>query len=281
MSEYVLVAVLFAALLHALWNALISHSENKSLYTLSLHLCSAALALPVLGMIGLPDASSFPFLLTSVALHGIYIYLLSKVYASGPFATSYILMRGAAPVFVMLITFWYLDAGITPWMMVGVVVLAVGMFALLYTYDAAPLRHLKSAQIQFALANALVIAAYSVVDGLGARVSGNPVAYVFASALLEPVLVYYLGFRNQTAQLKVFFLGNVRLILLGSTISLAGYSIVLWAMTKAPIAVVSGLRETSVVFAAVIAVYWFKEGRWGPVILSSMIVFLGIYLLKS
>lgn len=281
MSEYILVAVLFAALLHALWNALISHSENKSLYTLSLHLCSAALALPVLWMIGLPDASSFPFLLTSVALHGIYIYLLSKVYASGPFATSYILMRGAAPVFVMLITFWYLDAGITPWMMAGVAVLAVGMFALLYTYDAAPLRHLKSAQVKFALANALVIAAYSVVDGLGARVSGNPVAYVFASALFEPLLVYFLGFRNQTAQLKVFFVSNFRLIFLGSTISLAGYSIVLWAMTKAPIAVVSGLRETSVVFAAVIAVYWFKEGRWSPVILSSLIVFLGIYLLKS
>jgi drug/metabolite transporter (DMT)-like permease len=280
-SEYILVAVLFAALLHALWNALISHSENKSLYTLSLHLCSAALALPVLWMIGLPDASSFPFLLTSVALHGIYIYLLSKVYASGPFATSYILMRGAAPVFVMLITFWYLDAGITPWVMMGIVVLAVGMFALLYTYDAAPLRHLKSAQVKFAIANALVIAAYSVVDGLGARVSGNPVAYVFASALFEPLLVYFLGFRNQTAQLKVFFVSNFRLIFLGSTISLAGYSIVLWAMTKAPIAVVSGLRETSVVFAAVIAVYWFKEGRWSPVILSSLIVFLGIYLLKS
>lgn len=281
MTDYVLFAVLFAALLHALWNALISHSRDKSLYTLALHLCSAAVAIPVLMVIGLPSSLSLPYLATSIALHGVYIYLLSKVYASGPFASSYILMRGTAPVFVTLMTVWHLDAGIETPVLLGLGILATGMYLVLYAHDSQPIRHLKSRQVQFALANAFVIAAYTVVDGLGARVSGNAVAYVFASALFEPFLVYYFGFRSQTAALKTFITQHAVLIFTGSVVSLSGYSIVLWAMTQAPIAAVSSLRETSVVFAAIISVLWFKEGKLLPVVISSFIVFFGIYLLKA
>ena len=281
LQDYVLFAVLLAALLHALWNALISHSADKSLYTLTLHLCSAAVALPVLLVIGLPAMASLPYLAASIALHGIYIYLLSKVYASGPFASSYILMRGTAPIFVTLITVWHLDAGLESKALLGMAVLSVGMYLVLYAHDRQPIRNLKSRQLQFALANALVIACYTAVDGVGARLSGNAVAYVFASALFEPFLVYWFGFRNQSLEVVSFIKKNIRLIFLGSIVSLAGYSIVLWAMTMAPIAAVSSLRETSVVFAAIISVIWFKQGKLFPVAMSSLIVFIGIYLLKA
>jgi len=281
LTDYVLLAVLFAALLHAVWNAMISRSHDKPLYTLSLHLCSAAIALPVLLVTGLPEPASHPYLLASILLHGAYIYVLAKVYVGGSFACSYILMRGSAPLFVLLITFWYLDADLGTAMMIGMGLLAMGMFAVLYAYDRAPMRHLKSTQVQWALVNALIIAAYTVVDGLGARAAGNPLSYVFASALFEPLLVFWLGFRHQTAQLKTFFVRNIRLIVLGSVVSLSSYSIVIWAMTLAPIAVVSSLRETSVIFAAAIAVLWFREGRWRPVVISSVLVFMGLYLLKA
>jgi drug/metabolite transporter (DMT)-like permease len=276
----VLLVVLGAALLHALWNAMIRHSHDKPMYTLSLHLCSAAIALPVLMVVGLPDPASYPFLLTSICLHGVYIHLLAKVYASGPFVLSYILMRGTAPMVVLLITFWYLDAGMSASVMLGMAVLAGGIFSVLYAHDRSPMRHLRSVPLRWAMVNALIIAAYTVVDGLGARAAGNPLSYVFASALFEPLLVYWFGFRRQTAQLKVFFIRHMRLIVMGSVISLSGYSMVLWAMTQAPIAVVSSLRETSVIFAAVIAVLWFREGRWKPVVMSSVLVFIGIFLLK-
>jgi drug/metabolite transporter (DMT)-like permease len=279
-TDYILVAVLFAAFLHAFWNALISHAPNKPLYTLSLHLCSAVLAVPVLLIIGLPALASAPYLFVSILLHGGYIFLLSKVYATGSFATAYILMRGSAPIFVTLITIWYLDTGMGVWAVLGIGVLVMGMFSLLYTHDEAPISCLHSSQVKFALLNGLMIAAYTVVDGLGARASQNPVAYVFTSALFEPILVLLLGFRGQSSQIKTFVLNNYWVILLGSIVSLAGYSIVLWAMTLSPIAIISGLRETSVVFAALIALYWFKEGRLLPVLASSGLVFLGILLMK-
>lgn len=280
MQHYIVIAVLFAAFLHAFWNALISHSPNKSLYTIALHLCSAVLAVPVLLVIGLPEAASAPYLFSSVLLHGAYIYLLGKVYVSGAFGTSYILMRGSAPIFVTLMTVWYLDSGLNLWQLAGLFVLVAGMFTLLYAYSQAPLAQLRSSQLKFALLNGLIIAAYTVVDGLGARASNNPVAYVFASALFEPFLVLLLGFRKQSHHIKSFVLSNFPLILLGSLVSLTGYSIVLWAMTQAPIAIVSVLRETSVVFAALLALFWFKEARLMPVIASSLLVFMGIYFMK-
>jgi len=280
-TNSLLLAVLFAALMHAFWNALISHAQDKALYTVSLHLCSALIALPVLLWVGLPLADSYPYLLASVILHGVYIYLLSKVYAAGAFAPAYIVMRGAAPVFVTAISYWLLDDYIGVSAFAGLLVVVAGLFLMLYSYSRNPIKNLNKPQIKFALANALVIAAYTVVDGLGVRLSGNAVAYVFTSALFDPILVYYFGFRNNAVVLRDFVRANWSWVVLGSIISLGGYTIVLWAMTLAPIAIVSGLRETSVVFAAIISVLWFKEGRLLPAALSASVVLCGLILLKG
>jgi drug/metabolite transporter (DMT)-like permease len=142
-------------------------------------------------------------------------------------------------------------------------------------------RSLKWAQIKFALLNAAVIAAYTVVDGAGARLSGNPLAYVMLSAVFEPILVYALAYRDQTNQLFIFSRSNAFLIVFGSVISLAGYAMILWTMTISPIALVSALRETSVVFAMLISIFFFKEGRLSSAALSVILVLVGIYFLKN
>lgn len=273
--------VLLAALMHAVWNSLISHASEKGLFTLALHVCSAVLAVPLLLVVGLPSQASYPYLLISIFLHGLYIFILTKVYANSAFGPAYIVMRGVAPVFVMIITLLWMGESFDRDSSLGILFLSLGILFLMNTYQAKIKRSIRWSQIKFALLNSAVIAAYTVVDGAGARLSGNPLAYVLLSAVFEPILVYALAYRNQTSQLLLFSRSNTLLIIFGSAISLAGYAMVLWAMTVSPIALVSALRETSVVFAMLISIFFFKEGRLGSAALSTILVLVGIYFIEN
>lgn len=283
MTNGVLGVVLLAALMHAFWNSLISRASDKSLFTMALHVCSALLALPLLWVVGWPAQASYPHLVASVLLHGPYIYVLTKVYTHSAFGPAYIVMRGMAPLFVMLISLLVLGESFAAPALAGLLCLSLGILFLLRTYSkpqAQLLSGLKGSHLQFALLNAVVIAAYTVVDGAGARLSGNPMAYVLVCAVFEPILVYLLAYRQQTRALWQFSKLNAGLIVLGSSISISGYAMVLWAMTLSPIALVSALRETSVVFAMLISIFWFKEGRFAPAAMSAVWVLVGAYFLK-
>lgn len=273
--------VLLAALMHAVWNSLISQSSEKGLFTLALHVCSAVLAVPVLLVVGFPSELSYPYLLVSIFLHGLYIYILTKVYAKSAFGPAYIVMRGMAPVFVMIISLLWMNESFDTASSLGLLFLTLGVLFLMNAYQVNITRSLKWEQLKFALLNAAVIAAYTVVDGAGARLSGNPLAYVMLSAVFEPILVYALAYRDQTSQLLIFSRSNAFLIVFGSVISLAGYAMILWAMTISPIALVSALRETSVVFAMLISIFFFKEGKLSSAALSVILVLVGIYFLKN
>lgn len=276
--------VLLAAFMHAFWNSLISRASDKSLFTIALHVCSALLAVPLLFIVGLPSVDSYPYLVTSILLHGLYIYVLTKVYTHSAFGPAYIVMRGMAPLFVMLISLIALGESFAIQDFVGLLIISLGILFLLRTYlipQAKLSATLSGSHLEFALLNALVIAAYTVVDGIGARLSGNPLAYVLVSAFFEPILVYLFAYRRQTGDLWQFSKTNAALIALGSSISIAGYSMVLWAMTVSPIALVSALRETSVVFAMLISIFWFREGKFAPAAVSSLLMLCGVYFLKS
>jgi drug/metabolite transporter (DMT)-like permease len=210
----------------------------------------------------------------------LYIFVLTKVYAKSAFGPAYIVMRGMAPLFVLLISWVFLQESFDPTSVIGLAFLILGILFLINTYQTQGSGALRWGQVKFAVLNAGVIAAYTVVDGAGARVSGNPLAYVLLSAVFEPILVYVLAYRHQTSQLWAFSKANASLIVLGSVISVTGYAMVLWAMTVSPIALVSALREISVLFAMLISIFWFKEGRLVPAALSTVLVLVGIYFLK-
>ena len=192
---------------------------------MALHVCSAVLAVPMLWVVGWPSDASYPHLLASILLHGVYIYILSKVYTHSAFCSAYIVMRGMAPLFVMLISLLALGESFDTRALAGLLCLSLGILFLLRTYatpQAQLFATLKGSHLQFALLNAVVIAAYTVVDGAGARLSGNPMAYVLASAVFEPILVYLLAYRHQTRALWLFSKHNAGLIVLGSSISITG-----------------------------------------------------------
>ena len=280
MSTPVLLAVLAAALMHACWNALIRGAPDKGLYTVLLHGCSAALAVPLLLVVGLPDADCWPYLLVSALLHSAYIMLLMRAYEGGQLAVSYLLMRGLAPLLVGLASAPLLGEplGAAGWW--GVLCI-LGGIALIASTSGQPMRAvLRHPSGQAALLNAALIAAYTVVDGLGARASGHPLGYVLVLALVEPVAAVVVQWRRRPAALVAYARAHWPLGLAGAIMATGAYATVLWAMTLAPIAMVAAVRESAVVFAVLIGSLWFKEGSLHTGLLAAALVVAGIIAIK-
>lgn len=277
----VALAVLAAAALHAGWNALIRGAPDKRRYTLLLHMCAALLAAVGLCFTGWPARASAPHIAASAMLHWVYIGLLMRIYESGQLAVGYLAMRGLAPVLVALasVTLLHESLSLPAWGGVALVLLGVLFIARSSGQPAAML--LRHPSGRAALVNAGVIAAYTVVDGQGVRLSGNPLGYVLTLALLDPLAFVLLTRRHDRTALWHYARRHWRLGFAGAFTATTAYAIVLWAMTRAPVAVVAVLRESSVVFAVLISLLWFREGRWKPALLAAVCVLTGSALLRS
>lgn len=280
MTTEVLLAVLAAAMMHAGWNALIRGAADKGLYTLLLHACSACLAAAGLMVVGLPHVDSWPYLLMSALLHTGYIALLMRAYEGAPLAVSYILMRGTAPLLVCLLSAPLLGEALGLPAAVGAACILLGLGVIAHFGGQSLSAVLRHASGRAALLNASLIAAYTLVDGQGVRLSGSPASYVLALALIEPLGLLCHHYRRRPQQMQAYFAANWKLGLLGAAVSLSGYGIVLWAMTRAPVAMVATVRESSVVFAVLIGALWFKEGRLRAGLMSALMVALGVSLIK-
>lgn len=254
MPSHVLAAVLFAALLHAAWNAAIKAEPDKLQAASAVTAGAALLGACALPFLPAPDAASWPFIAASSVLQVLYYLLLSATYRDADISHAYPLMRGAAPVLVALA-----NAGgerlALPQLAAIALVAAGGAVICLGSGGLASSRR----TLTLALLTALVIAAYTLVDGLGVRRSGAPAAYTAWLFLLTGAGVL-LASRRQLRGRLVPYLATRPLLALGGGAATAGaYGIALWAMTLAPIAVVAALRETSIVFAAIIAAWVLKE----------------------
>jgi drug/metabolite transporter (DMT)-like permease len=213
----------------------------------------AVLALP---FAGLPDPAAWTFMATSAAIHFAYYVTLSNAYRTGDLSFAYPLMRGAAPLITTVLGVVFLGELPSLHTMAGILLICTGIVSIAFVRRE---RHSRAA-LQWALANAAIIAAYTLVDGAGVRASGNALAYVSWLLALEglPYLAWVL-WRGRSRAAR-YLAGSWRLGLAGGLGSLAAYGIVLWAMTRAPVAAVAALRETSVLFAALIGAVWLKEG---------------------
>ncbi|UCV02910.1 DMT family transporter [Dechloromonas denitrificans] len=273
-------AVLGAALLHASWNALIRGAGNKAHFTLLLSAASSLLSVGGVLFFGLPKAAAWPFLLASVALHTIYIIWMIRAYEGGGLVLSYTIMRGVPPLIVALASGPLLGEPLRADDWLGIVLICCGVIGIGFASGNSLRALLGQPATRAALMNAGAIAAYTVVDGYGARLSGAPLSYAFSLFVLEPLFILGLSYRRQGRAMLVYFRGNWRLGVVGAVCSMAAYATVLWAMTQAPIAMVAALRETSVVFAVLLGCLWFKEGKLGPALAAALVVVVGIFLLR-
>ena len=278
MSGAVLAVVLFAALLHALWNAAVKASVKKSLPSASIFIGAGIVAAFALPFLPAPEAASWPFLLGSVAVHFAYSLMLGRAYRAGDFSHAYPIMRGLPPL-MTAVAMWVLsDERATAPQQTGMLVLCAGVISLTLEGMRAPRSRRTSG---WALAVAVAIAIYTTLDGFGGRLSGHAASYVAWTCFLEAIcLCAWVGARQGPATLVVV-LRSWPLTLVGGATTLLGYMIVVWAMTQAPVALVSAVRETSVVIAAVLGVVVFKE-RMGPArVMAVALVLGGIFLVRA
>lgn len=256
MTWTVLAAVLFGALLHASWNALVKSSTDKALDTALIHVLGSIVALPIVLVVGLPPAACWPYIAASLVIHIGYYVALTGAYQHGDLGLTYPLMRGTAPLLVALSASLTLGETLSPLAWAGVLGVSCGVLALGLSRHALD----SPRAVAYALANAVIIALYTVVDGLGVRVSGHALQYVALLFLLDgwPFGLIVL-WRRGAAVAWPYARRRTPLALVGATASLGAYGIALWAMTRAPVALVAALRETSVLFAALIGTWFLQE----------------------
>jgi phosphonate utilization associated putative membrane protein len=252
----VFAAVLFGALLHASWNALVKSSSDKALDTAVIHLLGSLVALPLALIVGWPPAASWPFIASSVVIHIGYYIALTGAYKHGDLGLTYPLMRGTAPLLVALSAAAAVGETLSPLSWAGVIGVSCGVLALGLSRHALD----SPRAVGFALANAVVIAIYTVIDALGARASGNALQYVATLFAIDGWPFALMVFARRGGA-KVWPYARVRwpVATLGAAASLGSYGIALWAMTRAPVATVAALRETSVLFAALLGSWFLKE----------------------
>ena len=253
----VMVIVLFAAILHASWNALVRASSHKFHDTTLIVLGAAVWTALLLPLVPVPAVESWPYLAASVLIHVVYFSLVALSYRSGELSFVYPVMRGTAPVLSAVAAALLINESPTLGGWAGVLLISCGVLALAGDSWRAGTFHTASAL--FALTNACVIVVYTLVDGQGARLSGHAFSYTGWMFLLTAPLLLAISAVGQSREVFRRIRLGWRKGLLGGACTLASYGLVLWAMTRAPIALVAALRETSVVFAAILAVYFLKE----------------------
>ncbi len=282
----VVLAVLCGAALHAAWNALVKSSDDKTLDTALVHLCGTAIALPLLLWLGLPRPESWPFIGASLVIHIGYYVALSGAYRHGELGMTYPIMRGFAPLLVALASGAFIGEQPSAAAWLGVVGITLGVALVGLAHPGQALHHRKA--LAFAFANAGIIALYTVVDGLGVRLEtalgGDALRYVIALFVLDgfpyALLVAWQRGPAGRRQMLRYAQGRWPKAALGGAASIGSYAIALWAMTKAPVASVAALRETSVLFAALLGTLLLKERFGLQRALGTLVVVLGVMALR-
>lgn len=278
MSPLVFAAVLAAAAMHAGWNAVLKIKLEPFLAVTVVTVSASLLAWPTLPFVGWPRLEAMPWVLASVALHLAYCICLTEAYARADMGQVYPIARGSAPFVTTLGSLLLLHEPLGPRGVIGICLLAFGIGLMALRGGRAA--RLQAPAVGYALLTACIIAAYSLVDGIGARTAGDPHAYAAALFAIEGVSITLFALwrcgRADLLRAARFALPG----LAGGAMSLGSYWIAIWAMTMAPIALVAALRETSVLFGALIAVVVLKEPLSPLRIAAAALTVTGLVLIR-
>jgi drug/metabolite transporter (DMT)-like permease len=269
----VLSAVLLGAFLHAAWNVFIRSAPDKQATTILVAGSAGAMTACWLPFAPPPALASWPYLAASVLIHVVYFSVVARLYSGSELSFAYPIMRGCAPALSAVVALALVQESPSQGGWSGVVLVSLGIVML--TGDSWRAGSLAAAPALLALANAGVIAAYTLTDAIGVRLSGHAASYTgwlfFLSAI--PLVFWHLAWRGRQGA-EALWAGRAK-GLLGGACSVGGYGLALWAMTQAPIALVASLRETSVIFGTLIAAGCLKERVTPLRYLSALLITAG------
>ena len=278
MSTTVFIAVIGAAVLHAAWNALVKGGRDKLMALAAVMLGHVPFCLVAIAVSPPLELAALPYLIAGIFLHLGYQLFLLYSYGAGDLTQVYPIARGSAPLIVAVVSITFLGVTLKNTELMAVLIIGLGIVSLALVRKADGLRNGKAAGL--ALITGCFIASYSIVDGTGARLAGTALGYygwlAIGNSLCLAAIIWVRA--PQT-------FGNLRrngrgLFWIGGGASFIAYATVTWAFTQAPIALVTALRETSIVFALLIGVFFLKERLDLMKVLSTLTVLVGAAILR-
>jgi drug/metabolite transporter (DMT)-like permease len=258
MTTEIMLIVLLAAALNAGWNALIKVSGDRIAVMAVVTLLGSLISSVALPFIEMPDPASWPLLGVAILLHTGYHFVLPVAYNHGDLGQVYPIARGSAPLLVTLGAAVFADEILGGVPLLGVVFLAVGVMALAFDRKSALSRNPRA--VLFALGTGVCIASYTLVDGLGARQAGSVIGFAVCMTIGDGLLTFLIALIWKRDAIKKVARTNLTPAALAGGMQVGAYWIAIWALAHAPLGMVSALRETSVLFAALISTFILKEG---------------------
>jgi uncharacterized membrane protein len=278
MSHSIFLAILLAAFLHASWNVLVRHNADRLVALTSLQTFMGGVGLAMGFWFGLPSDKALFYALVSGLLHTGYNLFLVRAYRAADLSQVYPVARGSAPLMTMLGGILFLDDWPSVIGIVAILVLVAGL--LLTGLGQRAVMSPDPQAMRYAFGTACFIAVYTLVDGMGARASGNPLGYAGVLFVLDGLFLlaasHFIRGRNFAAELLPHWRSGV----LGALASSAAYAIVIWAMTKANVASVAALRETSIVFVLLMSSHVLKETLTRNRVIGGALIAAGAILLR-
>lgn len=274
MPLHIIGLVLFAALLHASWNALLRGGADRLWSMTMMCVAVAGASLTAALFLSVPARASWGCIVLSAVLHVGYNLFLVRSYQVGDLGQTYPIARGSSPVLITLGAAVLAAEQVGPGALLGIGLVSGGIISLAFSRG-----RLAVPSLPYALGTGVFIAAYSVTDGIGVRLSGAPMAYTVWMCALWGVLMpaVYVGLRGAPSLLTPR--PGLAVAMFGGLVSLVAYAIVIYAMAHAPMGAVSALRETSVLFALLIGYLFLKETLTLRKVLACVVIALGILMI--
>ena len=277
MTPLVTAAVLLAAVTHACWNAIAHQITDKLVGFTLISGGGMLIGLAIIPFAAVPQAGAWPYLLASCCIHIAYYALLMRSFRLGDFGQAYPIARGTAPLVVTVLAALFAHEVPDAWATAGIALSCAGLtgVALWGLRGRRP----NWPAIGAALATGLTIAAYTVVDGLGVRASGSSLGYIAWLMAVQGVVVPAYALHRWRGQFGTVLRPFAAVGLLGAALSVTAYGLVLWAQTKAELAPIAALRESSIIVGAAIGAVFFKERFGAPRIAAAGLLVVGIGLM--
>ena len=277
MEPIAIILILSAAVMHAVWNAFVKMDGDR-LMTMAVVISTTGLLAPLLLLTGPPPAlESWPYIVLSVLLNNAYFLFLIEAYRFGDLSQVYPIARGSAPLLVAVGAALFANEQLSIAGLAGIFIISAGTISLVWGSGLRMSAEKRS--IIFALLTGLMIASYTIIDGIGVRLSGNPASYIGWLFILSPLPIASIAILRRRGDAIVYIRNNWKLAVLGGGLNLGSYGLSIWALNLAAMAHVSAMRETSVIIAALIGTQLLGESFGKRRILAAMIVAIGVVLI--
>ncbi len=278
MDLYLTFLVLLAALMHAVWNTLVKSSGDRLVQLASLNLVSAVVAVLAIPWVRMPDPASWGYILASIIIHtGYYLFLL-QAYRFGDLSHVYPLARGVSPLVVAVLSTIFASETLNSGQVAGVVLVSASVASLAWNGRWSQRDGAKP--VVFAVATGVMIGAYTLVDGTGARLSGDALGYIAWLFALDWIPIALVAAILRRGSLGQAVREQWRISMLGGMLAISAYGLVIWALSLWAMAPVAALRETSVVIAAVIGTVFLHEPFGKRRVMAAIGVTAGVVILR-